>query len=296
MASGKEAAPMRLLRVGLLGLAAISIWSVADAQQIQINKENKTIAITTSGDAEALADTAVLTVGFHIYGKDQDGTYADASKASNAIMAALKSAGVANERIESTEQSLSPLGVNDEADKLRFGQGSRFEFSQSWSVTLPAAAVANVLHVAITAGANDSGVDPMAVGERRRAGGRGGEESAGTCQADCCPDGGGTGCEAGCAGLCEQPDAPERLRRSVGDEWGDIADRIGRDRGKGKEFSPAGDFAGADYEVCDGVRGVCDRMKAAVPLVLKANTEILVPHERDQNDGGVRVCRLAGCL
>jgi uncharacterized protein len=157
MASGKEAAPMRLLRVGLLGLAAISIWSVADVQQIQINKENKTIAITTSGDAEALADTAVLTVGFHIYGKDQDGTYADASKASNAIMDALKSAGVANERVESTEQSLSPLGVNDEADKLRFGQGSRFEFSQSWSVTLPAAAVANVLHVAITAGANDSG-------------------------------------------------------------------------------------------------------------------------------------------
>lgn len=128
-----------------------------DAQQIQINKENKTIAITTSDEAAALADTAVVKVGFHIFGKDQDGTYADASKTSNGIMTALKSAGVAQEAIQSAEQSLSPLGVNDEADKLRFGQGIRFEFSQSWNVTLPANAVANVLHIAITAGANDSG-------------------------------------------------------------------------------------------------------------------------------------------
>lgn len=148
---------MRLFRVGLLALAAHSICSVADAQQIQINKENKTIAITTSGQADALADTAVLTVGFHIYGKDQDSTYADASKASNAIMAALKSAGVPKEAIESAAQSLSPLDANDDADKARYAQGVRFEFSQSWHVTVPADSVANMLHVAIVSGANDSG-------------------------------------------------------------------------------------------------------------------------------------------
>ncbi len=37
------------------------------AQQIQINKENKTIAITTSDNAVALADTAVITIGFHVF-------------------------------------------------------------------------------------------------------------------------------------------------------------------------------------------------------------------------------------
>jgi uncharacterized protein len=127
------------------------------AQQIQINKENKTIAITTSGQAEALADTAVLTVGFHLYGKDQDSTYADASKASNAIMAALKAGGVPKEAIQSDDQSLSPLDINSEGDKARFAQGARFEFAQKWKVTVPADAVANVLHVAITSGANESG-------------------------------------------------------------------------------------------------------------------------------------------
>jgi len=157
MASGKEAAPMKLYRVGFLALAAYSICVAADAQQIQINKENKTIAITTSDSAEALADTAVLTVGFHIYGKDKDSTYADASKASNAIMAALKSAGLPNEAIESASQQLGPLDASGDADKLRYAQGLRFAFLQSWHVVVPAASAANVLHVAITAGANDSG-------------------------------------------------------------------------------------------------------------------------------------------
>jgi len=129
----------------------------ASAQQIQINKENRTIAITTSDQAEAVADTAVLTVGFHIFGKDQDGTYAEASQTSNAIMSALTTAGVPKEAIESAEQSLSPMEQNNDTDKARYAQGLRFEFAQSWHVTVPAQAAAAVLHAAITSGANESG-------------------------------------------------------------------------------------------------------------------------------------------
>jgi uncharacterized protein len=142
--------------VAVFAMLAVGTIS-ACAQQIQINKENKTIAITTGDQAEALADTAVVTVGFHIFGKDQDGTYAEASRTSNAIMTALTSGGVPKEAVESADQSLSPLEQHSEEDKGRFSQGLRFEFSQSWHVTVPANAAANILHVAITAGANDSG-------------------------------------------------------------------------------------------------------------------------------------------
>jgi uncharacterized protein YggE len=127
------------------------------AQQIQINKENKTIAITTSDQAEALADTAVISIGFHSFGKDQDGTYADATKTSNAIIAALTTSGVPKEAIESAAQALSPLDPNGDENKIRYAQGLRFEFSQSWRVTAPAASAAQVLHLAILSGANDSG-------------------------------------------------------------------------------------------------------------------------------------------
>ncbi len=49
-----------------LTLAAILLCAAPflSAQQIQISQQNKTIAISTSDDASALADTAVITVGF----------------------------------------------------------------------------------------------------------------------------------------------------------------------------------------------------------------------------------------
>ena len=148
---------MKANRMGAAALSMLLAVATGYSQQIQVNKENKTIAITTSDQADALADTAVLTVGFHIFGKDQDGTYAQASQTSNAIMAAIKAAGVPKEAIESAEQSLNPLEQNNDTDKARYAQGMRFEFTQSWHVTVAAEAAATVLHLAITSGANDSG-------------------------------------------------------------------------------------------------------------------------------------------
>jgi len=145
---------MKTLRLtAFLTLVALPLT----AQQIAISKENKTIAISTSDDASALADIAVVTVGFNSYGKDQDGTYADATKTSNAIILALTSAGVPKDAIQSSSQSLSPIDPENNEDKARYLQGFRFEFEQSWHVTVPATQAANVLHLAITSGANNSG-------------------------------------------------------------------------------------------------------------------------------------------
>jgi len=146
---------MKSITVGFLTLGLA--LSTAPAQQIQISRENKTIAITTNSDAEALADTAILSIGFHIYGKDHDSTYAEATRTSNSIVNALTSAGIPHEAIESVTQSLSPLEEGSDDQKVRFSQGIRFEFTQTWRVTLPADSVAKVLHLAINSGANDSG-------------------------------------------------------------------------------------------------------------------------------------------
>lgn len=147
---------MTLLRFAAISSLCLVILPLS-AQQIQISKDNKTIAITTSGDASAMADTAVVTVGFNTFGKDQDGTYADASRISNAIISALTGSGVPKDAIQSEEQNLSALEDNSDQDKDRYKQGLRFQFSQSWRVTVPADQAANVLHLAITSGANNSG-------------------------------------------------------------------------------------------------------------------------------------------
>jgi len=140
----------RALSATILLLLAIP----ASAQTIQISKDNRTIAITTTDEAEALADRARVSIGFITYGPDQDATYADASKISNAIMAALHDAGIKPEAIESTEQNLSAI---DDNDKARYVKGIRFQASQGWTVATSADSAANVLHIAITAGANNSG-------------------------------------------------------------------------------------------------------------------------------------------
>lgn len=137
----------------LLGAFFAAVFP-ATSQTIQVSKENRTIAITTSDSAQAPADVAVVTVGFTSYGSDQDSTYTDASRISNAIIKALNDAGVKPDSIESAAQSLSGI---DDSDKPRYAKGIRFQFSQSWRVTVPATDAANILHIAITAGANDSG-------------------------------------------------------------------------------------------------------------------------------------------
>jgi uncharacterized protein YggE len=124
------------------------------AQTIQVNKENKTIAITATDSAETEADTADITIGFTAYGTDEQKTYADSSVTSNRIIAALTSAGIPRDHIHSISQNLSRI---DTEDKLRYTQGIRFTFSQGWKVTTKAANASDVLHLAVLAGANNSG-------------------------------------------------------------------------------------------------------------------------------------------
>ena len=158
---------MTLLRFAAISTLCLAILPLS-AQQIQISKDNKTIAITTTADASALADTAVVTIGFNTFGKDQDSTYADASKTSNAIISAITTSGVTKDAIQSAEQNLSALNPADFQDKPRYEEGFRFQFSQSWRVTVPADQAANVLHLAITSGANNSGNIDWQLKERRR--------------------------------------------------------------------------------------------------------------------------------
>lgn len=146
---------MRLVR--LLAATALFCSLPSVAQQIQINKENKTIAITTSDEAGALADIASVAIGFQHFGQTEQATYEQASTLSNAISAALTGAGVPKEAVESTGQNLRPLMLNGEEDKTRYAQGLRFAFAQNWRVTVPAGQAASILQAAISAGANSSG-------------------------------------------------------------------------------------------------------------------------------------------
>lgn len=132
--------------------------ATVSAQQIQINKDNRTIAITATDTASAMADTATVHVGFVTYAPDADAAYAKGSKTSNAIISALTSKGIAKTDIQSASQNMAET-QQYELEKLPPAEQAqrRFQVRQSWTVQTKADDAASVLNTAVNAGANSSG-------------------------------------------------------------------------------------------------------------------------------------------
>ena len=127
------------------------------AQTIQVSKDNRTIAITATETAEAIADQAVVTVGYLDYGTDEASAYANGSRRSNAIVAALEKAGIAKTTIESMDQQLRPLNEYEIKNLKAEQKNYRYVISQSWTVKTEPEKANKVLDIAVKAGANQSG-------------------------------------------------------------------------------------------------------------------------------------------
>jgi uncharacterized protein YggE len=153
---------MRLTRknTGMFVVAIVCGLFAARAypQQIQVNKDNRTLAITASDSASAMADTATVHIGFAVYAPDAQAAYAKGSQTSNAIADALAKKGVAKSEIESESQNISET-PQFELEKLPPAEQAkkRFQLRQSWTVKTTADDAAGVLNTAVNAGANQSG-------------------------------------------------------------------------------------------------------------------------------------------
>jgi uncharacterized protein YggE len=154
---------MKTLRLSGLVLAAAVLATAPSqsqtvAQTIQVNKDNRTIAITATDKVIVMADTATVHIGFIAYGPDSDAAYATGSRISNAIVKALTAAGVPSDAIESENQNVSPV-QEYQIDKLTPAEKAqrKFQVVQSWTVRTPADNAAKILDLAVKAGGNQSG-------------------------------------------------------------------------------------------------------------------------------------------
>jgi uncharacterized protein len=142
----------------IIALALASgLLAAASAQTIQINRENKTIAISTTDEATAMADIAAITVGFEVLGADSQGTYADGGKLSHQILDALHKAGVEDKSIESSGQGLQKNTEFDDKEKPDQRAKEQFVFRQSWEISVAPQNASEVIRLAIAAGANKTG-------------------------------------------------------------------------------------------------------------------------------------------
>lgn len=138
--------------------AGLLTGMAAFAQQIQVNKDNRTLAITASDSASEMADTAAVHIGFVAYAPDAQAAYAKGSETSNAIAKALTAAGVTKTDMQSESQSVNET-PQYELDKLPPAEQTarRFQVRQSWTVKTKADDAAKTLNTAVNAGANNSG-------------------------------------------------------------------------------------------------------------------------------------------
>jgi uncharacterized protein YggE len=141
----------------VLAMSATFI-SAASPQTIEVNRENKTIAISTADEATATADIAAITVGFESSGPESQSTYIEAGKLSQSIIRALHQAGVGDKQIESSQQGMvkntefdPKLTTPEERKKMAY------TFSQSWQISVATKQASDVIRAAIAAGANKTG-------------------------------------------------------------------------------------------------------------------------------------------
>lgn len=157
----------RTMQLLAVAIAVNALGAVgARAQQVQVSPANRTIAVTTTENAERRADVAILHIGYHVYAPDSAHAYAEAAQASQAIGAALEKLGIAKDAISSESQSTgeSQDFRNNELTPEQRAQ-RRFESQQSWTVKTTPDAVARVLAEAVSAGANQSGNIDWSVGD-----------------------------------------------------------------------------------------------------------------------------------
>jgi len=148
----------RPLRLTALTLGAATLVAAAHAQTIQVNKENRTIAITATASVTTMADTAAVHIGYIVYGPDSDWAYATGSRISHTIVDAITGADVPADAIESDNQNVSPV-QDYQNEKLTPAEKAqrKFQLTQTWTVRVSADDAAKVLDLAVKAGANQSG-------------------------------------------------------------------------------------------------------------------------------------------
>jgi len=125
----------------------------AFGQQITVNRQNKTIAITADDTVSVDPEVATITVGYYDYAPTKEAAYEENIRVSNEVTKALLNGGVSKSAIETESVKLERVEPNEKwtAEERKAKQ---YQASQSWTITVAASRGQAVVDVALHAGAN----------------------------------------------------------------------------------------------------------------------------------------------
>lgn len=139
--------PLLSLAVGLCLLGVHSSYG----QDIQVNRQNRSVDVTVSETIKVAPDIAVVTLGCITYGETHDEAYQANLKIADSVIKALVSVGVSKQQIEG---STIQLGENPYTYNRPDLKARQFQSPETWQIRVPASAAQKIVDVAVAAGAN----------------------------------------------------------------------------------------------------------------------------------------------
>src|SRR5947207_7898083 len=121
--------------VGFALILAYGFCTVMFGQEIQVNRQNKTIAVTSEDSITADAEVAVVVIGYLNYAATQEAAFQENIRASEQITKALLGAGLSKSNIETEKLSLGRVEQDDKWTP-EIKKDRQFEAQQTWRITL----------------------------------------------------------------------------------------------------------------------------------------------------------------
>jgi uncharacterized protein YggE len=152
--------PVRILAIlSALATAFPAIAQQSSQPQLSVSPTNRTLTVTANDTVTVDPDVAIVHVGFETQPASAKDAYASGTQISNAIIDALKQAGIAESAIHSESQYLNR--------DYSVPKSHKFVLTEQWTVRTTPKRAAEILDVAVTAGANSSGQIEWTVNDER---------------------------------------------------------------------------------------------------------------------------------
>lgn len=152
----------------VLLLCPILLATVCLGQDIQVNRQNKTIAVTADDSITTDAEAAVLDVGYRNYAPTQEAAFRENVRVADQITQTLLQAKIPTDNIETEKLSLGRAQA-DQNWTEQMKKERVYEAQQSWHVSVLTSQAQAVVDLGVKAGANEvddvewNVVDPVAL-------------------------------------------------------------------------------------------------------------------------------------
>ncbi len=131
---------------------ALAVAGVARAQEVQVNRTNKTIQLTVTGTVRVNAEIAELKAGYRNHASTKDVAYQENVRAAGKIIQELLNAGVPKEAIET--ETLKLESRTEEEYRSSAPKREELIALQEWTIRVPAGQAQDVADLVVRAGAN----------------------------------------------------------------------------------------------------------------------------------------------